>query len=155
MRSLSGTGQSWQYQESYFSRHWDPTSELPQWVYRKDIDALEGLDKGFLDNLQQRNVSSISATWAGTQPWVSDNWLWTTVGCLDPLGGNSQLSTPPFSTPCAQSALTKNENPASPTDSVSFIESTIAGPNNIAFDYRVSSEPGYDFLKVFVDGIEE
>ncbi len=37
---------------------------------------------------------------------------------------------------------------------VSWIETTVVGPATISFDWQVSSEYNYDFLKFFVDGTE-
>ncbi|MFW9849910.1 MAG: fibronectin type III domain-containing protein, partial [Candidatus Thorarchaeota archaeon] len=38
---------------------------------------------------------------------------------------------------------------------VSWIETIVEGPATISFDWRVSSEINYDFLKFYIDGIEQ
>ena len=85
--------------------------DAPRWRFEKDGSTSKGRDEGFIDNLQQHNVTEITSKWPGTQPWTNENWVWATLNCDSP-------------EPCARSAKVQDGKncPATNTKCSSFLQ---------------------------------
>lgn len=106
-----------------------------RWRYTKDLSASSGTDQGWLDQVvftpqtvaQALDNSGLSWYTAGSASWIF------------------QSSVTHDGVDAAASGTIGN-------DQYSFLETTVIGPGTIGFWWKVSSELGYDFLVLGVDG---
>jgi hypothetical protein len=120
-------------------------SHTIKWTYYKDGSVSSGSDCGWVDKLELSNdgggpadpiaealdESSLTFTLTG-----AENWFVTTA---DSYYGGSSVASP--------AALTDNES--------SVMETSISGVTSVSFYWKVSSESGYDYLRFFIDGVEQ
>jgi hypothetical protein len=78
---------------------------------------------------------------SGASPWLSDSSLIWSTGGDAPWFGQNLL---------ALSGRTTAQSGAIGNNQDSWLETTVTGPGRISFDWRVSSEEGYDYLEFSV-----
>lgn len=131
--SISG----WTAWQSY-SFFLDPGVNLVAWTYRKDGSVSRGFDCGWVDKVSISTISlgaaldntTLNFSTSGAAPWFGTNTSYY-------YDGDSAQSGP----------IDHNQS--------SVLETNLVGPGYLRFYWRVSSEPGYDFLSLAIDGVEQ
>lgn len=112
-----------------------------KWVYSKDVSVSTGSDCGWVDKVEFKAGGTTL-----TLSTVLDNPDLTFA-----TGGSNvwfgQTATAFFGGSAAQSGDIADAQS-------SWVQTTIDGPGILTFDWKVSSETGYDFLKILVDNNE-
>ncbi len=112
-----------------------------KWSYIKDASVVSGSDCGWVDKLE------ITAPPADAIAEAVDYPSLTFI-----LSGNanwfSQTTTTYYGGDAAQSGDVGNNQ-------TSTMETTITGKTSVKFYWRVSSEANYDYLKFYIDGVEQ
>ncbi|MEK7766807.1 MAG: hypothetical protein AAB368_11260, partial [bacterium] len=115
-------------------------SHAIRWTYAKDAAFVSGADAAWVDAvaLDPAIVTLAAALDNGVQIFSTaggPGWFGQTVSAT--VGGDSAQAGP------------------IPDGASTYIETTVAGPVDIRFKWKVSSEAGYDFLSFHVDGVEQ
>ncbi|MFW9920361.1 MAG: fibronectin type III domain-containing protein, partial [Candidatus Thorarchaeota archaeon] len=131
MSAISGTT-SWSTR-SYSISSWG--SHTLRWTYSKGWIISQGSDCGWIDNLQIQDVDSTlespDLTWGSGG---DATWYRTSTASV----GDSSY----------RSGSIGNLDD-------SWIETSVQGPGKITFDWRVSSESGNDYLRFYIDGVQQ
>lgn len=121
-----------------FSIFLDPGVNLVAWTYRKDGSISRGFDCGWVDKVSLSTISlgealdntDLSFSTSGAAPWFGTNTSYY------------------YDYDSAQSGpISHNQS--------SVMETSLVGPGYLKFYWRVSSEAGYDFLVLTIDGVEQ
>jgi hypothetical protein len=111
-------------------------SHTLKWEYEKDASLSAGSDAGWLDMVSYKSLGE-----------AVDNTIlsWSTAGDADWL---------------AQTAVSYSDGDAAQSGDIgdnqeSSIETTVLGPITLKYYWKVSSEQDYDFLKFYIDGVEQ
>jgi PKD repeat protein len=112
-----------------------------KWSYTKDGSVSSGSDCGWVDKLEITAPASDPIAEAVDYP-----------GLTFTLSGNanwfSQTSTTYYGGDAAQSGDIGNNQ-------TSTMETTISGKTSVKFYWRVSSETNYDYLRFYIDGVQQ
>jgi PKD repeat protein len=112
-----------------------------KWSYTKDASASSGSDCGWVDKLEITAPAADPIAEAVDYP-----------GLTFTLSGNanwfSQTTTTYYGGDAAQSGDIGNSQ-------TSTMETTISGKTSVKFYWRVSSETNYDYLRFYIDGVEQ
>jgi vibriolysin len=112
-----------------------------KWTYLKDSSVSSGSDCGWVDKLEITTPSSDPIAEAldvtGQTFTLSGNANWY-----------SQTTTTYYGGDAAQSGAIGHSQSCS-------METTISGKTSVKFYWRVSSETNYDYLKFYIDGVEQ
>jgi vibriolysin len=112
-----------------------------KWSYTKDVSVNTGSDCGWVDKLE------ITAPAADPIAEAVDY-----TGLTFTLSGNanwfSQTVTTYYGGDAAQSGAIGNSQ-------TSTMETTISGKTSVKFYWRVSSETNYDYLRFYIDGVQQ
>jgi hypothetical protein len=118
-------------------------SHTLKWTYYKDGSVTGGSDTGWVDKLELTNVTVTDpigeAVDIPTQVFTlsgDENWYVTTSSYYY---GGSSVTIP--------AALGHSESATMETD--------ISGSTQVKFYWKVSSESGYDYLRFYIDGIQQ
>lgn len=127
-----------------------------RWTYSKDGSVVSGSDCGWVDMIQFANVTpTISPTVTPTltqAPTISipeavDNYSLSFTN-----GGNAywygQVVNSFFGGDSARSGAIGNSQS-------SYMETSCAGPGPFSFYWSVSSESGYDYLRFYINGVQQ
>ena len=118
-------------------------SHTLKWSYTKDGSVSSNSDTGWVDKLELDNsgpadpiaaavdASSLTFTLSGNQNWYVDT-------SQSQFGGSS-VRVP--------SALNHNQS--------ATMQTTISGVTSVKFYWKVSSEANYDYLRFYIDGVEQ
>jgi hypothetical protein len=117
-----------------------PEKHTLKWTYTKDYSVSKGLDCGWVDKLQLGEVPedpiaealdapALICTLSGDQEWM--------VTSNDFVMGPTSVTVP--------AELMHNEE--------AILETAVSGYTTIKFHWKVSSEPDYDYLQFYIDGI--
>ncbi|MCX6874983.1 MAG: M6 family metalloprotease domain-containing protein [Verrucomicrobia bacterium] len=108
-----------------------------RWTYSKDSSVSTGADAAWLDQV----------VFAPDLPQALDTpaLTWTTSGNANWAG---QILTTHDGVDAAQSGLIANLQQ-------SITETTVTGAGSLSFWWKVSSEAGWDFLRFYLDGVEQ
>jgi hypothetical protein len=134
LSAISGDVWKWTYKEITI-----PTgAHTVQWRYQKDGSVSKGEDCGWVDYVRFLPLAITSLQEA------LDNYALTFAS-----GGNTswfgQGLTYYYGTSAAQSGTIGNSQK-------SYFETTVTGPGNLSFYWKVSSEGSFDFLRFLVNG---
>ncbi|MDI6778973.1 MAG: S8 family serine peptidase [Bacteroidota bacterium] len=116
-------------------------SHTLRWTYTKDGSVSSGSDTGWLDKVE------FTATPVITIGEAVDNTslTWTTGGNKNWFG---QTAVSYYGGDAAQGgAITHSQN--------TWVEATVTGPGTLTFYWKVSSEVNYDFLRFYIDGVQQ
>jgi Calx-beta domain/Bacterial TSP3 repeat len=117
-------------------------SHTLRWEYAKDVSVSVGSDCAWVDDVQfTPGGSGISIGEAVDNTALS----WTTGGDRDWFG---EASTYYSGGDAAQSGDIDNNQQ-------NYVQTTVTGPGQLGFCWKVSSEPNYDFLRFSIDGVEQ
>jgi len=112
-----------------------------KWSYTKDGSVSTGSDCGWVDKLEITDPSADPIAEAVDYPGLSFT-----------LSGNanwfSQTTTTYYGGDAGQSGDIGNSQ-------TSTMETTISGVTSVKFYWRVSSESNYDYLRFYIDGVEQ
>jgi PKD repeat protein len=112
-----------------------------KWSYTKDYSVSTGSDCGWVDKLEITAPAADPIAEAVDYPSLAFS-----------LSGNanwfSQTSTTYYGGDAAQSGDIGNNQ-------TSTMETTISGKTSVKFYWRVSSESNYDYLRFYIDGVEQ
>jgi hypothetical protein len=112
-----------------------------KWSYTKDVSVSSGSDCGWVDKLEITTPAADPIAEAVDYP-----------GLTFTLTGNanwfSQTTTTYYGGDAAQSGDIGNSQ-------TSTMETTISGKTSVKFYWRVSSETNYDYLRFYIDGVEQ
>jgi PKD repeat protein len=112
-----------------------------KWSYTKDVSVSSGSDCGWVDKLEITAPASDPIAEAVDYP-----------GLTFTLSGNanwfSQTTTTYYGGDAAQSGDIGNNQ-------TSTMETTISGKTSVKFYWRVSSETNYDYLRFYIDGVQQ
>jgi hypothetical protein len=112
-----------------------------KWTYYKDYSVSSGSDCGWVDKLEITTAATDPIAEAVDYP-----------GLTFTLSGNgnwfSQTTTTYYGGDAAQSADISNNQ-------TTTMETTITGKTSVKFYWRVSSETNYDYLRFYIDGVEQ
>jgi len=129
----------------------EPGTHVVRFEYVKDGSVNAGRDTAWVDNVVAQSATGLVSQFAFN---ARDEALsgWSAGG---PQAGWA-LAKPPVARvlrrPSSQAFTGYQQSP-----SVSSVERTVSltgTANSIQFDYFVDSEPGYDFLRAYVDGVQ-
>ncbi len=108
----------------------------PEWRYSNNGSLSAGQDRGWVDwvlysmdfktALDNQSLNFTSGGYAG--------WIGQTKDYL--IGGSSARS------------------PLIPDSQLSWLQTTVTGPGNFSFDWKVSSEANFEWLKIYLDNTE-
>jgi PKD repeat protein len=134
--SISGTV-SW----TQVSYNINAGTHILKWSYTKDGSASSGSDCGWIDKLEITAPPADPIAEAVDYP-----------GLTFTLSGNSdwfsQTTTTYYGGDAAQSGDIGNSQD-------STMETTISGKTSVKFYWKVSSESGYDYLRFYIDGVQQ
>jgi vibriolysin len=112
-----------------------------KWSYTKDVSVSSGSDCGWVDKLEITTPAADPIAEAVDYP-----------GLTFTLTGNanwfSQTTTTYYGGDAAQSGDIGNSQ-------TSTMETTISGKTSVKFYWRVSSEANYDYLRFYIDGVQQ
>ncbi len=112
-----------------------------KWSYIKDASVVSGTDCGWVDKLEITTPASDPIAEAVDYP-----------GLTFTLSGNanwfSQTTTTYYGGDAAQSGDIGNSQ-------TSTMQTTISGKTSVKFYWRVSSEANYDYLRFYIDGVQQ
>jgi PKD repeat protein len=112
-----------------------------KWSYTKDYSVSSGSDCGWVDKLEITDPAADPIAEAVDYPGLS----FTLSGDADWF---SQTSTTYYGGDAAQSGDIGNSDN-------STMETTISGVTSVKFYWRVSSESNYDYLRFYIDGVQQ
>jgi PKD repeat protein len=112
-----------------------------KWSYTKDYSVSSGSDCGWVDKLEITAPAADPIAEAVDDPSLS----FTLSGNADWF---SQTTTTYYGGDAAQSGDIGNNQ-------TSTMETTISGKTSVKFYWRVSSETNYDYLRFYIDGVEQ
>ena len=112
-----------------------------KWSYIKDASVVSGTDCGWVDKLEitapPADLIAEAVDYPGLFFVLSGNANWF-----------SQTTTTYYGGDAAQSGDIGNNQ-------TSTMETTISGKTSVKFYWRVSSETNYDYLRFYIDGVEQ
>jgi PKD repeat protein len=112
-----------------------------KWSYTKDVSVSTGSDCGWVDKLEITEPAADpiaeAVDYTGLSFSLSGNANWF-----------SQTTTTYYGGDAAQSGDIGNNQ-------TSTMETTISGKTSVKFYWRVSSETNYDYLRFYIDGVEQ
>ena len=110
-----------------------------RWTYKKDFLGIAGQDCGFLDQVVFTHDSRTNLNRA-----LVNSYLGFETGGNQPWHGQVVLQFPPIY--CAGSGqLTDNQ--------YSWLKTVVTGPGKVKFNWKVSSQAGFDVLEFYLDGV--
>ncbi len=122
---------------------WTQASGIPissgshtiKWEYSKDGSTASGSDAGWVDGITLAPSLEVATEYAGTLT-TGGNGTWTGQTVVNHDGVDA-----------AQNRVISNNQ-------VTWMQSTVTGPGNLNYWWKVSSESGYDYLRVYLDGVQ-
>jgi len=111
-----------------------------KWTFAKNASGSSGSDAGWVDKVSYvQTVPALGEAVDNTNlPWsTGGNANWASQAIIFFYGGDAAQS----------GAITDNQS--------TWIETTVTGPGNLSFYWKVSSESGWDFLRFYIDGVEQ
>ena len=104
------------------------------------------------------NGSGLFSGWSGNSPGILVQLPVFPCAAMDAC--NLRFKTSGDAPWAAQSSVahaggTAAQSPAIPDQSATFLQTSLVGPGNLSFWWKVSSESGYDFLTFSVDGVPQ
>ena len=118
-----------------------PGSHTIKWEYSKDSEISSGYDTGWLDQV------AFTPSVAIQLPVAIDNDTWPVT-----TGGNGNWSGQTANT---HDGIDGAQSPAILDSQSAWMQSVISGPGTLSYWWKVSSESGFDYLKFYVDGVEQ
>ncbi|MGD2085357.1 MAG: PKD domain-containing protein [Candidatus Aminicenantes bacterium] len=112
-----------------------------KWSYTKDYSVSSGSDCGWVDKLEITDPAADPIAEAVDYPGLT----FTLSGDADWF---SQTTTTYYGGDAAQSGDIGNSD-------TSTMETTISGVTSVKFYWRVSSETNYDYLRFYIDGVQQ
>lgn len=115
-------------------------SHTVSWIYTKDYSVSSGQDAGWIDKVETESggTSLADAVDAPELTFTTGGDGTFFIQSTESTQGGSAVQSP---------AMSHNQS--------AWIETTLSGAGTFSFDWKVSSESGYDFLIVTIDGKEE
>lgn len=145
--SWSGIGKS-----GHFSQPVTAGTHVVRFEYAKDGSVDRGLDTAWIDNVLAESSSHLvlEERFEARQSAVPSGWSTGGAG-----GGWARVPGPIrrlMRRPAAQAFVGYQSGPS--TSSIQRQMQFTGTTNILSFDYLVDSEPGYDYLSVWVDGVQ-
>jgi hypothetical protein len=117
-------------------------SHTVKWVYSKDVSINVGLDRAWVDQV----------VFTPSGPTIDLNTALDNPNLTFTTGGNAnwagQSTTFHYGGSAAKSGAIAN-------DQSSWLQTTVTGPGTLSFYWNVSSEDGYDYLEIYIDGVRQ
>jgi hypothetical protein len=117
-------------------------SHTLRWAYTKDPGVIGGQDAAWVDQVSFTPVSPPTLVEALDTP----GWTWTTGG--NTLAWFGQTTLTHDGVDAARSGAIGNNQ-------TNWIETLVTGPGTLSFWWKVSSETNYDFVRFFVNAVQQ
>ncbi|WP_295443585.1 C1 family peptidase [uncultured Thiodictyon sp.] len=112
-----------------------------RWAYTKDESVSSGSDAGWVDQVTLVSDTPVSLADAVDAPGLN----WTTGGNASWLGEHVISHD---GTDAAQGGgISDNQT--------TWLQTTVSGPGTLSYYWKVSSEGGWDYLRFYIDGVEQ